>query len=269
MKQASEIIQSIETNKKNLEFLPTGFSILDKQLDGGFMKKELVVIGAFTGIGKTILGGQILYQIAQKGFKTAYFSLEISNEMIVSRLIGQLSNIKPTRIIAGLLQIEEFDAKAKAKAKITTYDEDMYFYDDLYLMGDLDKAIRDNKYEFVIVDFIQNIQLTNGMDEYARLSFLSIQLQKLAKEMNCCILVLSQLSNKVGREGSKIIEYKGSGSIAMVADLGFLLRRREFETINGNKQEVELELLKNRRGISGQKFMYDFIHPGGLLVEKL
>lgn len=87
--------------------------------------------------------------------------------------------------------------------------------------------------------------------------------------MNCCILVLSQLSNKVGREGSKIIEYKGSGSIAMVADLGFLLRRREFETINGNKQEVELELLKNRRGISGQKFMYDFIHPGGLLVEKL
>lgn len=273
MKQADIIIQSIEENKKNLEFLPTGFSILDKQLDGGFMKKELVILGAFTGIGKSIFGGQLLYQVAKAGFKTAYFSLEISNEMIVSRLIGQIANIKPTRIMAGLLDVDEFDAKAQAKAKITAYNDNMFFTDELYLMGEIDKAIKEGGYEFVVIDFIQNIQLANNMDEYARLSFLSIQLQKLAKETNCCIMVLSQLSNKVGREGSKIIEYKGSGAIAMVADLGFILRREEIQSLNENKQPigrqmVRLELMKNRRGISGQNFNYNFIHPGGLLEEQ-
>ncbi len=273
MKKASEIIESIEVNKKNLEFLKTGFRILDNVLDGGFLKKELIILGAFTGIGKSIFGGQLLYQIAKQGFKAAYFSLEISNEMIISRLIGQISNIKPTRIIAGLLDLHEFDSKAKAKAEIITYNDNMEFYDDLYLMADLTKAIKENGYEFVVIDFIQNIQISNGMDEYARLSFLSIHLQKLAKETNCCIVVLSQLSNRVGRDGSKVIEYKGSGAIAMVADLGFVLKRDEIQTIDADgkpfgKQEVKLELLKNRRGISGQTFIFDFTHPGGLLTEK-
>lgn len=272
MKKTSEIIESIEQNKKNLEFLKTGFNILDNFLDGGFLKKELIILGAFTGIGKSIFGGQLLYQVAKQGFKTGYFSLEISNEMIVSRLIGQLANIKPTKIIAGLLEPELFDRKSEAKAELLVYNDNMEFCDDLYLMGDLEKAIKENKYEFVVVDFIQNIQLSNSMDEYARLSFLSIQLQKLAKETNCCIMVLSQLSNKVGRDGSKIIEYKGSGAIAMVADLGFLLKREEIQASDakGNpvgKQRVRLELLKNRRGISGQSFMFDFIHPGGLISE--
>lgn len=268
MNKVVEIIKSIEEDKKNLEFIPTGFSLLDKQLDGGFMKKELIIVGAFTGVGKSIFGGQIFYQVVQKGFKSAYFSLEISNTMIVARLIGQLSNIKPTRIIAGMLDLEEFDRKIEAKAKITAFNEDMDFYDDLYFMGDLDKQIRQNKYEFVVIDFIQNIQIAKNMDEYARLSFLSIQLQWLAKQTNCCIMILSQLSNKVGRDGSKIIEYKGSGGIAMVADLGFVLRREEKETFLGNKQIVNLELMKNRRGLSGQKFAFNFIHPGGLLEEQ-
>lgn len=273
MKKASEIIESIEKNKKNLEFLPTGFSILDKHLDGGFLKKELIILGAFTGIGKSIIGGQILFQIAKNGFKTAYFSLEISNEMIIARLIGQLANIKPTRIMAGLLEIEELDRKSQAKAKITAYDESMFFSDELYLWTDLQKNIKANDYEFIVIDFIQNIQLANNLDEYARLSFLSIQLQKLAKETNSCILVLSQLSNKIARDGAKALEFKGSGAIAMVADLGFILRRDEIKSLDENdqptgKQLVRIELMKNRRGISGQKFEYNFIHPGGLLEQQ-
>ncbi|HEX9059141.1 MAG TPA: DnaB-like helicase C-terminal domain-containing protein [Clostridia bacterium] len=272
MKKTSEIIEEIEVNKKNLEFLKTGFNILDQSLDGGFLKKELVILGAFTGIGKSIFAGQLLYQIAKQGFKTAYFSLEISNHMIISRLIGQHANIKPTRIIAGLLEPEEFDKKAKAKAELLAYNDNMEFEDNLYMMGELEKAIKENQYEFVVIDFIQNIQLANNMDEYARLSFLSIQLQKLAKEKNCCIMILSQVSNKVGREGSKIVEYKGSGAIAMVADLGFILKREEAQVIEMGqpvgRQWVVLELLKNRRGIGGLKFNFDFQHPGGMLHEK-
>lgn len=270
--KASDILKQVEEDKKNVEFLPTGFSRLDEGLDGGFLRKEVIVLGAFTGIGKSILAGQILFNIARSGFKTGYFSLEISNEMIVSRLVGQLANIKPSRIMNGLLEVEEFDRKALAKAKLTISDDFMDFYDDLYLLGEITKTIKESGMEFVVVDFIQNILLENNMEEYARLSFISVQLQKIAKETNCCVLVLSQLSNKVGKEGSKITEYKGSGAIAMVADLGFFLERGEpILDINGQpagNQPVKLFLKKNRRGISGLSWDLEFIHPGGLFQQK-
>lgn len=272
MRKASEILEAIDENKKNLEFLPTGFASLDRDLDGGFLRKEIVILGAFTGIGKSMLAGQLFYNIAKKGFNSAYFSLEISGEMIVSRLIGQIVNIKPSRIMAGLLDVEEIDKRSTGKAKVTTYNWLMEFHDDLYLLEEIEKAVREKDYEFIVIDFIQNILLDNNMDEYARLSYISVKLQKLAKEMNCCILVLSQLSNKVGNNNSKVVEYKGSGAIAQVADLGFFLER-ENPVLDSNgrpigEQKVRLNLRKNRRGISGTYFDLDFIHPGGLLVEK-
>lgn len=271
MKKASEILKQIEEEKKDIEFIPTGFPNIDKDLDGGFIKKEIIVLGAFTGLGKSIFTGQIFYNIAKKGFQCGYYSLEISNQMIVSRLVGQLANIKPAVIMSGKqLEPEEIDNKAKAKADIIAYDESMNFSDNLYLLADIFKSIQEHKHEFVVIDFIQNILLDNNMDEYARLSFVSVQLQKFAKENNCCIMILSQLSNKVGREGAKITEYKGSGSIGMIADLGFFLERGEpILDINGQpvgNQEVKLFLKKNRRGISGLYWDLKFTHPGGKIV---
>lgn len=272
MRKAIEIIKKMEAEKKNIEFLKTGLPSLDKALDGGFMRKEIILLGAFTGIGKSMFGGQIFYNMATNGFKSAYFSLEISSEMIVSRLIGQLANIKPARIMAGHLEITEVDRKAEGKAQVTMYNELMDFYDDAYLLSEIERAIKGHGYEFVVVDFIQNILLDNSMDEYARLSFIAVQLQKIAKETNCCILLLSQLSNKVGSNNSKVVEYKGSGAIAQVADLGFFLEREnpEFNSLGQpvGEQKVKLILRKNRRGTSGIYFDLDFIHPGGQLVEK-
>jgi len=264
MKKATEILDQIEKNKRELEFMKTGFPELDKFLDGGFLRKELIVIGGHTGIGKSYFAGQILYQIAEQGFKTGYFSLEISSEMVLARLVGQLSNIKPTRIYAGLLLPEEFDLKSKAKADIIAFDEFMDYYDDLYELMEIAKEIKKNKYEFVVIDFIQNIFSKAHSDEYSRLSYVSLFLQKLAKQTGCCILVLSQLSNRVAKDGAKVIEYKGSGAIAMVCDLGFFIERND-ENV-GNFNEVRLNLKKNRRGISGQAFSFKFQHPGGLIV---
>lgn len=268
--KASKILEQIEEDKKSVEFMSTGFSRIDKELDGGFLKKEIIILGASTGIGKSIFAGQIFYNLASQGFTCGYFSLEISKEMIVSRLVGQIANIKPARIMNGLLFPEEQDKKAQAKAKVTMFDETMDFYDDLYLLEEIQSTIQANKYEFVVIDFIQNMLLEGNMDEYSRLSFISVHLQKLAKEMDCCIMALSQLSNKVGREGGKITEYKGSGAIAMVADLGFFLERGDPITdMNGQllgSQPVRLQLRKNRRGISGSYWDLTFTHPGGMII---
>src|SRR3990167_4875094 len=136
MKTFTQIVKAIEDNKKDLEFMKTGFYKLDDFLDGGFLRKELVVLGAGTGRGKSFVAGNIFYNIAKQGFSSAYFSLEISSEMIASRLIGSLANIKPTRISAGFLTPEEFETKNDSSAEIAAFNKFMFFYDDLYTLNE-------------------------------------------------------------------------------------------------------------------------------------
>ncbi len=239
--KVSQILQNLKDNKKELEFLPTGFAKLDAQLDGGFMKKELIVLGAPTGKGKSYIAGHILANIAKKGFKSLYLSLEISNEMVVARLLAETSKISPTRIMAGTFFQDEESRLENAELDLVAYDELMEFRDDLYVLAELEKV------DFVVIDFIQNV-VAKG-DEYERLSFIALSLQKLAKSANCTILTLSQLSNMVAREKStSVVEYRGSGSIATVCDLGFFIEpdpEAEF-----NHEAFILRLRKNRRGIS-------------------
>lgn len=255
----TEILQKISQARANLEFLPTGLDKLDNFLDGGFIKEELIVIGGFTGLGKSYLAGQILFNIAKKGYKSAYFSLEITNQMVLSRLIGQEADIKSIKVVTGSLTNDEKKRKAEAEGRLQGYEEYMDFYDNIYDFNDIVATIRQNDYEFIVIDFIQNI-IVKGMDEYERLSYISLQLQKLAKEKKCCILVLSQVSNMVARnlDGSQL-EYKGSGSIATVCDLGFFLTR-DFEL-----GVITLILRKNRRGASGISWQFQFTGEGGKL----
>lgn len=258
MKTAKQIFNDISLMSKNTEFIPTGFTTLDNELDGGFIKKELVVLGGFTGAGKSFISGQIMYNAAKAGFKCVYFSLEISNEMIVSRLIGQLSNLKPTRIMTGLLDKYENEEKIKAQAKISVYDENMVFIDDKYYLQEILAIIRGGDFDMVIVDFIQNV-MEKG-DEYEKLSKVSLELQKVAKEKDCCIVVLSQLSNEAHKSGA--LEYKGSGSIATVCDLGLFVVR-QIDTLD----KMILTVKKNRRGRSGIAIELQSTYPGGKINE--
>lgn len=267
MRKPSEVIVLIEQSRGEQEFLRTGFPKVDSALDGGFMRKELVVLGGRSGIGKSYLAAQLLYNIASQGFKTGYFSLEISNEMIVSRLLGAIANLKSTRVRTGLLTLLELEDLSKAKGKLSAYEDYLSFYDDVYTLDQVKKEIVTHGYEFLCVDFIQNV-IAPGADEYTRLSHVALELQKLAKERNCCILILSQLSNMVSREGrdSSVVEYKGSGNIATVCDLGFFIHREMSEGIGIDK--LQLALRKNRRGQSGIYFDLVFRHPGGWIYEQ-
>lgn len=263
MKKLSEIVKHIDETKKDLEILPTGLKAIDSFLEGGFLKKELVVLGAGTGQGKSLFGGTIFYNIATKGYKCAYFSLEISNEMIVSRLLGAESNISPTKIMIKMLAEEEEARKQDAEVNLSVFEDFMHFYDDLYHLAQIEKEIRTNKFDFVVIDFIQNVMVNGKTDEYERMSFVALQLQKIAKETNCCILALSQLSNQMvrDRKNNDIVEYKGSGSIGTVCDLGFFIEKGDIDNM------ARIRLRKNRRGVSGEAFSFHIKQPGGLIFD--
>jgi len=261
MPSVTEVISQIESHKEDDEFLSTGFPAIDQELDGGFIRKELVVIGADTGIGKSAVAGQLLFNIAQQSVPCAYFSLEMANDMVVARLMGSISQIKPTRIRFGRLDFDELNERLAAKSLLSQMAGFLDFYDDKYTLKELVETIKAHTYGFVVIDFIQNVMIP-GMDEYARLGMVALELQKLAKEKNCCILVLSQLSNTMAKaDGDARIEYKGSGSIATVCDLGFLLTREQNPLVQYDK--LTLNLKKNRRGVSRMRFELTYQHPGG------
>lgn len=264
MKKLSAVFDSIEERKKNVEFLPTGFLELDIVLDGGFIKREMVILGGRTGSGKSFVAGTIFHHIATQGFNSAYFSLEISNEMVVSRLIGAEANVQPTAIMMKKLEPDLDEKIHDAKAKVSVYEEFMHFYDDIWDFPKMKKEILENKYDFVVIDFIQNISVP-GKEEYERLSFLAHSLQQLAKEADCCILVVSQLSNNMAKEKKDdVIEYKGSGEIGIVCDLGFYIEKGKngYGTFN-------LHLRKNRRGVTGSSFPFELLYPSGRVVPGL
>lgn len=251
--------ERMKENSRNAEFLPTGFPRLDSFLDGGFLKKELVILGGFTGSGKSYLAGQWAKNIASKGFKSVYFSLEISNEVVMTRLVGQIADIKSTRILCNLLTEEEKEKVAIAKGKLAPVNPFLHLTDSFYKLQEIENIIKKGEYEFVIIDFIQNV-MTNKKDEYSSMSYVSLELQRVAKEYNCCILVLSQISNSANKSEG-VLEYKGSGGIAMVCDLGFFLVRDK--EIPGR---IYLQLRKNRRGMYGDR---DLVMKGdGCLIEE-
>jgi len=165
--------------------------------------------------------------------------------------------------MAGFLNAQEHEDRIRAEAKVEGLNDMMEFHDDLYGFEEIKKAIIDGGYEFVVVDFIQNVMAVER-DEYARLSRIALEFQKLAKQTNACILLLSQLSNEAARRDS--MEYKGSGSIATVCDLGFFIKRSEVSI--GLDNQAILILRKNRRGTYGE-FTFNFKQPGGLITEVL
>lgn len=262
MKDFHSIQKQIVEDKKTMEVIPTGLFLLDDALEGGFIKKELIVLGGKTGGGKSLMAGTIFYNMASKGYKCAYFSLEISNQMVVSRLVGAKANISPTRLMIHDLAKNERKAVNDADAEIGAHNGFMHFYDDLYLYPAIEKAIVEGQYDFVVIDFIQNIQL-GKQEEYERLSYVALALQKLAKRVNCIILAVSQLSNLMAKaKPSDVVEYKGSGAIGHAADLGFFIEPGKM-----GDNSLVLKLRKNRRGMAGHALNFTIQQPGGRIIE--
>lgn len=262
-RKLTQIARKIEEDKKSMEIMSSGIMNLDVLLDGGFIKKELILLGGKTGGGKSLIAGNMFLHMAKSKYKSAYFSLEISGEMIVSRLIGARADVSPARLMIHELAAPEQEATDKAEVEIGTYEENMFFYDDVYYIEEIIKEITENKYDFVVIDFLQNI-MTKHKDEYERLSSVALTLQKLAKSQNCCILAVSQLSNQMAREKkpSDIVEYKGSGAIGHAADLALFI-----EGGHAGEGSFELKVRKNRRGISGRSISFAIKQPGGRIIE--
>jgi replicative DNA helicase len=243
-------LDELHKQAEGLRGVPTGFKDLDDTL-AGMQRSNLIILAARPGIGKTSLSLNIAQNLAVR-FKrpVGFFSLEMSREELVDRLLVAQADIDAWKLKTGKLSEEDFTKLSNAMGELA---EAPIYIDDTPALSITEmrtKARRlqvENGVDLIIVDYLQlarSRQLENRVQE---VSEISQGLKNLARELKLPVLALSQLSRAVEQRGEKrpqLADLRESGSIEQDADVVMFLWREDDE----NSENVSLEVAKHRNG---------------------
>ena len=236
--------------------IPTGFVDLDRML-GGLNKSDLIILAARPGIGKTSLAMNIgQFAMESKNKKVAFFSLEMSAEQIVTRLLSSVSGVSSKRLSRGEVREGEWEKIAEAADKLCRFELKI---DDnpLITVSDMKAKLRREKgIDLVIVDYLQLMSSgARSENRVQEVSTITRNLKIMAKEFNIPIIVLSQLSRppEARRETMPVLsDLRESGSIEQDADIVIMLYR---DALAGEGSEnynmAKCRIAKNRHGETG------------------
>ena len=244
--------------------VPTGFRNLDKIL-GGWQKSDLVIIAARPGMGKTSLMLSVAQNAARKyNQRVALFSLEMSAEQLVQRLISAETGIDSQRLRIGNLREDEWPTFIQATGALS---ETMVFIDDtpsISAMQVRTKARRlyaEYGLDLLIIDYLQLMQSDRRTENRVQeISFLSRALKGLARELNIPVIVASQLSRAVEQRNDKhpmLSDLRESGSIEQDADIVMFIYRDDYYTPESETPNIaEIIISKHRNGPTGVVPLY-------------
>jgi replicative DNA helicase len=265
---AIEQIEKLHERRGAVTGLPTGFVDLDK-MTMGLHPAEMIVIAARPSMGKTALAMNIAEHVAMNvGKGVAVFSLEMSSQQLVQRLLCSRAKVDLQRVRDGFLSERDFPNLTAAAAKLAAA---RMFIDDtpgLSIVELRAKARRmKSQYdiELIVIDYLQLLRSTSRRAQDNRqleISEISGGVKALAKELNLPIVVIAQLNRQPdtrAKEGGRprLSDLRESGSIEQDADVVALLVRPEYyETDEEAKQErageAELIIAKQRNGPTGE-----------------
>ena len=236
---------------EGLRGVPTGFKDLDDCL-AGMQRSNLLILAARPGVGKTSLALNIAQNLAVKYKRSVgYFSLEMSREELVDRLLVAQADIDAWKLKTGKLGEDDFTKLSNAMGELA---EAPMFIDDTPALSILEmrtKARRlqvEHGIDLLIVDYLQlarSRQLENRVQE---VSEISQGLKNLARELKVPILCISQLNRAVetrgGQKRPQLSDLRESGSIEQDADVVMFLWREDEE----NLENMVLDIAKHRNG---------------------
>ncbi|MBI3443240.1 replicative DNA helicase [Candidatus Woesebacteria bacterium] len=243
-------LDELHKEASGLRGVPTGFKDLDDTL-AGMQRSNLLILAARPGVGKTSLALNIAQNVALKyKLPIGFFSLEMSREELVDRLLVSQADIDAWKLKTGKLDEGDFTKLSNAMGELA---EAPLFIDDTPALSILEmrtKARRlqvESGLELLIVDYLQlarSRQLENRVQE---VSEISQGLKNLARELKIPILAISQLSRAVEQRGTKrpqLADLRESGSIEQDSDVVMFLWRDDEE----NLENVTLDIAKHRNG---------------------
>ena len=246
--------------------LTTGFKDLDRML-GGLQRTDMIVIAARPSLGKTSLAMNIAEHVAMDlGKPTAVFSLEMSSEQLVQRILASRAKVESSRLKNGLVSQRDIQELTRTMGEIS---EAPLYIDDtpgLVIMELRAKARRlkaQHDIQLAVIDYLQLLRSPSKKSSDNRqleIAEISAGIKGLAKELNIPILVAAQLNRQPEqRDGGRprLSDLRESGSIEQDADVVGLLARPEFYAKNDEEKEehegeAELIIAKHRNGPTGE-----------------
>lgn len=239
--------------------VPTGFVDLDRLL-GGLQPSDLLIIAGRPGSGKTAFILSAAKNAAQKYKKhVAIFSLEMSSEQLVQRLIAQETGIDSQRLRTGKLEEHEWPLFTQA---IEVLGETVVFLDDTPALTPLQlrtKARRlhlEYQLDLILVDYLQLMSSgSRSENRVQEVSFISRNMKVLARELNVPVLAAAQLSRAVEQRVDKepqLSDLRESGSLEQDADIVMFIHRPEGYEKDELKQNIsQIKVAKHRNGPVG------------------
>lgn len=250
LSESFDRLDELHKNPGGLRGVPTGFPDIDDTL-AGMQRSNLLILASRPGVGKTSLALNIAQHVAVKEKKTVgFFSLEMSSEELMDRLLVAQADIDAWKMKTGKLEEEEFTRLSEAMGELY---ESTLFIDDTPGSSVLEmrtKARRlqaEHGLDLVIVDYLQLVhgrQLENRVQE---VSEISQGLKNLARELKVPVLAISQLSRAVEQRGTKkpqLADLRESGAIEQDADVVMFIWREDEEDLSN----INLDVAKHRNG---------------------
>ncbi len=252
-------IEQLYASKGGITGLPTGFKDLDR-LTSGLQPSDLILIAARPSMGKTAFVLNIAQYIAIKEKKAvAFFSLEMSKEQLVQRMLCAEAPIDAQRLRIGELEANDWTKLVRASDRLSAAP---IFIDDtagITVLEMRSKARRlkiEHNLQLIIIDYLQLMQGNSGSgrseNRQQEISEISRSLKALARELHVPVVALSQLSRSVeSRQVKKpmLSDLRESGSLEQDADIvAFLYREDYYDPETENKNITEVIIAKHRNG---------------------
>lgn len=252
-------VSELYSSKGGITGLPTGFKDLDK-LTSGLQPSDLILIAARPSMGKTAFVLNIAQHIAIKEKKAvAFFSLEMSKEQLVQRMLCAEAPIDAQRLRIGELENNDWDKLVRAADRLAAAP---IFIDDtagISVMEMRSKARRlkiEHDLQLIIIDYLQLMQGSTGgsrsENRQQEISEISRSLKALARELKVPVIALSQLSRSVeSRQVKKpmLSDLRESGSLEQDADIvAFIYREDYYEPETERKNITDIIVAKHRNG---------------------
>jgi replicative DNA helicase len=269
-------MEELHRNKGQLRGIRTGYRDLDN-MTAGLQRSDLIILAARPAMGKTTLVTNLAYNVATIAKQPVlFFSLEMSKEQLVDRMLADASGVDAWNIRTGNLSEDDFSKLSDAMgemAEAPIYIDDTPGVSVLEMRTKARRAAHEQPLGLIIIDYLQLMQ-GSGRDKGNRVqevSEISRGLKLLARELNVPVIALSQLSRSVESRTPQIpqlSDLRESGSIEQDADIVMFIYREAYYNPDTDRENItDLIISKHRNGPTGKVELY--FHPERLRFMSL
>jgi replicative DNA helicase len=269
-------MEELHRNKGALRGVRTGYRDLDN-MTAGLQRSDLIILAARPAMGKTTLVTNLAYNVATVAKQAVlFFSLEMSKEQLVDRMLADASGVDAWNIRTGNLSDEDFSKLSDAMGEMA---EAPIFIDDtpgvsvLEMRTKARRIAHDQPIGLIIIDYLQLMQGSgkNDGNRVQEVSEISRGLKLIARELNVPVIALSQLSRSVESRSPQIpqlADLRESGSIEQDADIVMFIYREAYYNPETERENItDLIIAKHRNGPVGKVELY--FHPERLRFMSL